>query len=167
MRIVNELFGINSNCTNVKRKGKSLIVELDNKGKLEKYLYVAGVNHMLNLDLKQFIKRLEDKLTQEYFSDRTKNAINSKDEVDWKAMSHALRVSLEIKELLLTGNITFPLKDKEMLLDIKQGKIDKTEVAEKISNLLEEILDDVKNDKLGWKYNEDFWNEFILKEVKQ
>ena len=122
---------------------------------------------MLNLDLKQFIKRLEDKLTQEYFSDRTKNAINSKDEVDWKAMSHALRVSLEIKELLLTGNITFPLKDKEMLLDIKQGKIDKTEVAEKISNLLEEILDDVKNDKLGWKYAEDFWNEFILKEVKQ
>lgn len=31
MRIVNELFGINSNCTNVKRKGKSLIVEVDNK----------------------------------------------------------------------------------------------------------------------------------------
>ena len=38
MRIVNELFGINSNCTNVKRKGKSLIVELDNKK------YVIKVN---------------------------------------------------------------------------------------------------------------------------
>ena len=38
MRIVNELFGINSNCTNVKRKGKSLIVELDNKK------YVINVN---------------------------------------------------------------------------------------------------------------------------
>ena len=142
------------------------IVELDNHGKLENYLYVAGVNHMLNLPLDQFIQRLEDKLKYEYFSERTTKAINSKDEVDWKAMSHALRVSLEIKELLETGNITFPLKEKEILLDIKQGKVDKTEVAEKISNLLEEILDDVMNDKLGWKYNETLWDLFILNEVK-
>ena len=143
------------------------IVQLDNKGKIEDYLFVAGVNHMLNLDLPQFIQRLESKLKQEYFSERTKDAINNKDEVDWKAMSHALRISYEIKELMQTGNITFPLKDAKYLLAIKQGKIYKEQVAEEISKNLDEIMEDVNSDKLGWKYDEEFWNEFILKEIKQ
>ena len=142
------------------------LVQLDNKGKMEDYLFVAGVNHMLNLNLKEFIKRLESKLKQEYFSERTTSAINNKDEVDWKAMSHALRISYEIKELIQTGNITFPLKDAKYLLDIKQGKIDKEQVAEEISKNLDEIMEDVNSDKLGWKYDEEFWNEFILKEIK-
>ena len=142
------------------------LVQLDNKGKMEDYLFVAGVNHMLNLNLKEFIKRLESKLQQEYFSERTTNAINNKDEVDWKAMSHALRISYEIKELIHTGNIRFPLKDAKYLLAIKQGKINKEQVAEEISKNLDEIMEDVNSDKLNWKYDEGFWNEFILREVK-
>ena len=138
------------------------IVQLDNKGKIEDYLFVAGVNHMFNLDLPQFIQRLESKLKQEYFSERTTNAINNKDEVDWKAMSHALRVSYEIKELIQTGNIRFPLKNADYLLRVKQGKEDKEKVAEHISQLLEKILEDVNTDKLGWKYDEEFWNKFII-----
>ena len=39
-----------------------------------------------------------------------------------ESLSHAIRVLLEIKELLDTGNIQFPLKDKDFLLDIKLGK---------------------------------------------
>ena len=37
------------------------IDELDNKGKLEKYLYVCGVQHQFNLELDIFIERLEEK----------------------------------------------------------------------------------------------------------
>lgn len=37
------------------------IDELDNKGKLEKYLNVCGVQHQFNLELDKFIKRIEEK----------------------------------------------------------------------------------------------------------
>ena len=139
------------------------IDELDNKGKLEKYLYVCGIQHQFNLELDKFIKRIEEKINKEYTSQRT---IDAADGNDWKALSHAIRVLLEIKELLDTGNIQFPLKDKQFLLDIKLGKVER-EYIENFSNQeLSNILERVQKNELNWKYDEEFWNEFILNEVK-
>ena len=60
--------------------------------------------------------------------------------IDWKALSHAVRVNSEAKELLTTGKITFPRPDKDLLLQIKLGKMDYKIVA----NLIEEGLEDLK-----------------------
>lgn len=45
--------------------------------------------------------------------------------VDWKALSHALRVCLEAQELLRTGFITFPLKprDRALVMQVKQATL--------------------------------------------
>ena len=139
------------------------IDELDNKGKLETYLFVCGVQHQFNLELDKFIKRIEEKINKEYTSQRT---IDAKDGNDWKALSHAIRVLLEVKELLNTGNIQFPLKDKDFLLDIKLGKVERKDIDEFFNKELSEILERVQKNKLDWKYDEEFWNEFILKETK-
>ena len=139
------------------------IDELDNKGKKEKYLYVCGVQHQFNLELDKFIKRIEEKIDKEYTSQRTKDAADGN---DWKALSHAIRVLLEIKELLDTGNITFPCKQSRFLLRIKQGKISREVIDEFFNTELSNILENVQANKLGWKYDEEFWNEFILNEVK-
>ena len=139
------------------------IDELDNKGKKEKYLYVCGVQHQFNLELDKFIKRIEEKINKEYTSQRTKDAADGN---DWKALSHAIRVLLEIKELLNTGNITFPCKQSRFLMRIKQGKINREIIDEFFNTELSNILENVQANKLGWKYDEEFWNEFILKEVK-
>ena len=139
------------------------IDELDNKGKLEKYLYVCGVQHQFNLELDKFIKRIEEKINKEYTSQRT---IDASDGNDWKALSHAIRVLLEVKELLDTGNIQFPLKDKEFLLDIKLGKVEREYIDNFFNQELSNILERVQKNELDWKYDEEFWNEFILKEIK-
>ena len=136
---------------------------LDNKGKKEKYLFVCGVQHQFNLELDKFIKRIEEKINKEYTSQRT---IDAKDGNDWKALSHAIRVLLEIKELLDTGNIQFPLKDKEFLLDIKQGKVEREYIDNFFNQELSNILERVQKNELNWKYDEEFWNEFILQEIK-
>lgn len=136
---------------------------LDNKGKKEKYLFVCGVQHQFNLELDKFIKRIEEKINKEYTSQRT---IDAADGNDWKALSHAIRVLLEIKELLDTGNIQFPLKDKEFLLDIKLGKVEREFIDNFFNQELSNILERVQKNELGWKYDEEFWNEFILQEVK-
>lgn len=50
------------------------------------------------------------------------------DGIDWKALSHAVRVNFEGQELLKTGHITFPCPNRQLLLDIKTGKMPYSEV---------------------------------------
>lgn len=50
--------------------------------------------------------------------------------VDWKALSHAVRVNSEALELMGTSKITFPRPDRELLLKIKTGQMPYEQVAE-------------------------------------
>lgn len=59
--------------------------------------------------------------------------------VDWKALSHAVRVGREALELLQTHRITFPLPDAARILEIKQAKLPYNEVAQEIEELLEAV----------------------------
>ena len=56
--------------------------------------------------------------------------------IDWKALSHAVRVAREAVELLETGNITFPLPCAAHILDIKTGALSYDVVAAEIEELL-------------------------------
>lgn len=59
--------------------------------------------------------------------------------VDWKALSHAVRVANEALELLATANVTFPLPNAAHILDIKRGLLPYDDVASEIEKLLEEV----------------------------
>ena len=59
--------------------------------------------------------------------------------VDWKALSHAVRVGREAVELLGTGRITLPLPCAAHILRIKLGEIPSEAVAEEIDRLLVEV----------------------------
>lgn len=59
--------------------------------------------------------------------------------IDWKALSHAVRVGKEAIEFMNTGWITFPLVDAAHILAIKKGEIDYKLVAAEIDQLLAEV----------------------------
>ena len=59
---------------------------------------------------------------------------------DLKALYHAVRVSSEAKELLLTGQLTFPRPDADTLLKIRRGEIP----YDKISEMIEQGLVDIE-----------------------
>jgi hypothetical protein len=59
--------------------------------------------------------------------------------VDWKALSHAVRVGGEALELMSTGWITFPLPNAAHVLSIKLGEVSYAAVAEEIEDLLERV----------------------------
>jgi hypothetical protein len=59
--------------------------------------------------------------------------------IDWKAVSHAVRVARQAIELLTTGNITFPRPDAPQLLQIKQGLLPYSAVAEELEGLVEQV----------------------------
>lgn len=59
--------------------------------------------------------------------------------VDWKALSHAVRIAHQSIELLDTGMVTFPRPDAARLMEIKAGALPYQLVAEEIDALLPEI----------------------------
>lgn len=72
------------------------------------------------------------------YGERARAAKNSEG-VDWKALSHAVRVGRQAIEYLDTGHIVFPRPEAGHLLKIKSGEVLYQEVAEEIESLLVRI----------------------------
>jgi hypothetical protein len=86
--------------------------------------------------------------------------------VDWKAMSHAVRVSRELIELLMFKHIEFPLKDsKWLLLPIKRGEMSLEEVEEILDEDLRQIEYLIDKSDLPEKVDYKFWDEWLAQTV--
>lgn len=97
---------------------------------------VCGRKLPFNTSLKNAFE-VVDKLVSDYGS-RTIQA--EKDGgIDWKALSHSVRIANQAIELLSTGKITFPLPNAQYILDIKTGKVPYKIVGEEIEDLLEKV----------------------------
>jgi len=59
--------------------------------------------------------------------------------IDWKAMSHAVRVGRQAIELLTTGHLIFPRPEAAELLRIKRGELPYQQVSETLEALLSEV----------------------------
>lgn len=59
--------------------------------------------------------------------------------VDWKALSHAVRIAQQAIELLTTGDVVFPRANAAHLLAIKTGQLEYQPVADEIDQLLIEV----------------------------
>lgn len=81
--------------------------------------------------------------------------------VDWKALSHAVRVGHEALELLITGKITLPLKNAEYVLAIKQGRQRYDDVAKEIEHLLIRIEEESITSSLPAEADRDFVDSIV------
>lgn len=61
--------------------------------------------------------------------------------LDYKFMSHTVRLLYEGIEILESGKITFPLKNKDVILDIKNGKLTPLEIINLIEQLEKEYYE--------------------------
>lgn len=105
----------------------SLAVRINPKGIEEEFLEVAGKYYAVHCNVKLVREQLQEK-----FDEYGKRALlaEKNEGVDWKALSHAVRVNSQGIELLNTGYITFPRPDKDLLLKIKTGQLPYKEVEE-------------------------------------
>lgn len=85
--------------------------------------------------------------------------------VDNKFMMHCCRLLFEGKELLETGRIEFPLKQKDLLLDIRNGKLSLQEINE----LAEQLKKELENYKSDLPATPDFnaINSFLIDTVEE
>lgn len=87
--------------------------------------------------------------------------------IDWKALSHSVRIANQAIELLSTGKITFPLPNAEYILDIKTGKVPYKVVGEEIENLVERVESGMLTSVLPEKPDKEWIDNFIFKVYKE
>lgn len=92
------------------------IVVLPGKGRDMPHLHVCGRKVAITATVKR-AKECYQPILDEYGARAHKAHLAGG--VDWKALSHAVRVNHEALELLQTGKITFPRPERELLLKIK------------------------------------------------
>lgn len=99
------------------------------------------------------------------YGDRARQAAENTG-IDWKAVSHAIRAGYQIKEILTEGTITFPLKEKDFVLDVKLGKLDYTSiVAPELEGLIDECDGLAEKSSLPENVDKKFWDGFLFSEI--
>lgn len=87
--------------------------------------------------------------------------------IDWKALSHAVRVANEALELLATANVTFPLPNAAHILDIKRGLLPYDDVASEIEKLLGEVEKASEVSALRDEANQDFIDALVCRVYRE
>ena len=101
----------------------------------------------------------------EAYGERARQAANNEN-IDWKAVSHALRAAFQVKEILLEKTITFPLASAYYLKQVKAGKLDyQTEVAPQLDSLMDEVEELSKSSDLPMKVNRNYWDAFTIEQI--
>jgi hypothetical protein len=100
------------------------------------------------------------------YGERAKQAVENKN-IDWKAISHAMRAAIQTKEIIKFGTIRYPLKDAPFLLDVKSGRLD---YAREVAPLLEALMDEVEQlvdeSNLPEAVDVSYWDNFICKTLE-
>ena len=100
------------------------------------------------------------------YGERARKAETSEG-VDWKAMHHAMRCCFEAIEFLDTHKISFPLPEKEYLLDIKKGKIAYPQVAEHLEELMVKVERSKESSNLPEQPQWKLMEQFIINHYKE
>lgn len=110
----------------------------EKNGIQEEFLEVCGAKLGLSHKISGHLKILEDKLS--VYGKRSLEAFKN-DAVDYKALSHAVRISIEAQELLKDHRITLPLKpqDRDLVLYIKEGRMPKNEILALVEKCLKDL----------------------------
>lgn len=124
------------------------------------YFEVCGKKTMLTASIK-IAREVSQKLVEEY--GQRALAAERNEGVDWKALSHAVRVGHEAIELFDTGHITFPRPEAQHLLAIKQGEVAYQKVAEEIEQLLVDVEAAAEKSRLPDKADTIIIDDFVAK----
>ena len=129
-------------------KTNQLLAELRNEGSL-KGIVKFHEHHALvgdiNISLTDKLSKVRNKITERLSKVGNREELYTKYGYDTKFGMHLVRLMLEGKELLETGKLEYPLKDRDMLMDIRNGKWKREDIIA-YSEQLEAELDNIKTD---------------------
>jgi len=110
----------------------------------QQYLEVCGKKYIYSWSVGQLISAME--LELERYGKRTQSGVSVG--LDTKALSHAVRVLCQLEEVIIDGNITFPLKHREHILLIKSGGVPLVSVMDEIDSRYDTCVELLANSNL-------------------
>jgi len=125
------------------------------------YISILGKMFEGRVSLSYFKDRFKKFFDQ--FGNRTKTIAKTKEKVDFKAFSHAIRIVSEVEELLETKFIKFPLKDAKLLLDIKLGKYNQNFLEKTLANKMDTVDELLLKSTLPEEPNKEEVEKLLLK----
>lgn len=101
------------------------------------------------------------------YGQRARQAAENKS-IDWKAVSHALRAAIQVREILTLHTIRYPLADAPFLMAVKAGRRDyATQVAPALEQLMEEVTELLERSDLPEHPDKSYWERFICKTLEK
>lgn len=125
-----------------------------------KYISVLGKMFEGRVTFEYFLERVLKLYNQ--FGNRTKTVAETAEKVDFKALSHANRVALEVEELLETGFINFPLKDRDYIKDVKSGKVSPEVAIQEVEDVLQNVDEMLLVTEMREESNQEALDEITL-----
>ena len=98
-------------------------------------LDVAGKRFEMRAKIKKAVDSL--RRLRDAYGERVRQ---SRHDRDWKAISHAYRIAFELRELLRTGGIEFPLEQADLIRRIKHGEVPYEQIQREIPKLVDEAI---------------------------
>ena len=121
----------------------------------------------LSFDVSRKIKDVVTMLKDRLDKITNRSGLMEKYGYDTKFASHLIRLMLEGKELLQTGELQFPLKERSFILDVKLGKYKITDVLKFSEQFEQEIVDLEKSSILPVKPRYKEVNDFLVTTLKK
>jgi hypothetical protein len=122
------------------------------------YLEIAGSKFQDNLKLFHLKKVLKQMFAE--YGERTVLAKQNLG-VDWKAVGHAMRAGLQMRDIYKDGTFGYPLKESAYLMDIKLGKVPFLEVEEHLTALIAEVTQLAERSTLPDNVDTEYWDSFL------
>lgn len=127
----------------------------NSEGVLVDAVFIANKTFALTTRMDYFLKAMRNML--EKYGNRSEAA---KEGTDYKALSHAVRISNQAIEFLSYGRLSFPLDNNELLTNIKLGLVPYEEILQLLTELNNKLEESLVNTSLREKTPE------LLKEFK-
>jgi len=122
-----------------------------------RYIELLGKRFAGSVRIGYFSEKITEMEVQ--FGNRSRDSAEG---VDYKALSHAVRVINEVEELIDDGFITFPLKNRAYITSIKEGNEALEDVMNYLDVKLDEVQEKLEKSTLPDKSDELFINHLLL-----
>lgn len=82
--------------------------------------------------------------------------------IDWRAVSHALRAGYQLRQLYTERTIVFPLKERDYLRQVKKGELPYKEVAPILDELVDEVIALAEKTDMPNECDSEYWDNLII-----
>jgi hypothetical protein len=136
-------------------------VDIDSESAGTQHYYEVCNRKFQNTAKIEYVMERLDNIAESY-GHRARLARDSNG-MDFKAISHALRVAYQARAIFKNGGFEYPLEETPFIMKAKLGELDfETEISPVLDDLMKEIEELSKKSDYPEKADAEFWENFLI-----